>query len=115
MIDTLGDILRNNALKFPDEIAFVYEGSRVTYSHQLNRANRLASALWKSGIRRQDRVSILSQNTLEFMETYAACELAGFIAAHAIWCVSDAESFTPMFAFTTEDGQRELERLDHRR
>ncbi len=38
MIDTLGDILRNNALKFPDEIAFVYEGSRVTYIPQPERA-----------------------------------------------------------------------------
>ena len=40
-----------------------------------------------------------------------ASELAGFIAAHAILCVSDADSFTPMLAFTTEDGQRKLERL----
>ena len=40
-----------------------------------------------------------------------ASELAGFIAAHAIWCVSDADGLTPMVAFTTEDGQRQLERL----
>lgn len=40
-----------------------------------------------------------------------ASELAGFIAAHAIWCVSDADGLTPMLAFTTEDGQRTLERL----
>src|SRR5882724_9377927 len=40
-----------------------------------------------------------------------ASELAGFIAAHAIWCVSDADSLTPMLAFTTEDGERKLERL----
>jgi hypothetical protein len=40
-----------------------------------------------------------------------ASELAGFIAAHAIWCVSDADGLTPMVAFTTEDGQRKLERL----
>jgi hypothetical protein len=40
-----------------------------------------------------------------------ASELAGFIAAHAIWCVSDADGLTPMVAFTTEDGQRRLERL----
>ena len=103
MIDTLGDILRNNALKFPDEIAFVYEGSRVTYSHQLNRANRLASALWKSGIRRQDRVSILSQNTLEFMETYAACELAGFIAATVNW-----RSAPPEIAYILKDSTPEI-------
>jgi hypothetical protein len=40
-----------------------------------------------------------------------ASELAGFIAAHAIWCVSDADGFVPIVAFTTEDGQRKLERL----
>ena len=40
-----------------------------------------------------------------------ASELAGFIAAHAIWCVSDADGLVPMLAFTTEDGQRKLERL----
>jgi hypothetical protein len=40
-----------------------------------------------------------------------ASELAGFIAAHAIWSVSDADGLVPMVAFTTEDGQRKLERL----
>lgn len=40
-----------------------------------------------------------------------ASELAGFIAAHAIWCVSDGDGLVPMVAFTTEDGQRKLERL----
>ena len=40
-----------------------------------------------------------------------ASELAGFIAAHAILCVSDADGLIPMVAFTTEDGQRKLERL----
>jgi acyl-CoA synthetase (AMP-forming)/AMP-acid ligase II len=81
MIDTLGDILRNNAYKFPDETAYVYGGVRRTFRQQHDRANRLASSLHSAGLRRQERVSILSQNTLEFMETYAACELAGFIAA----------------------------------
>ncbi|HEX4608561.1 MAG TPA: hypothetical protein VH092_10190 [Urbifossiella sp.] len=40
-----------------------------------------------------------------------ASELAGFIAAHAAWSLSDTETFAPMLAFTTEDGQRKLERL----
>ena len=40
-----------------------------------------------------------------------ASELAGFIAAHAVWCVSEADGLVPMVAFTTEDGQRKLERL----
>jgi hypothetical protein len=40
-----------------------------------------------------------------------ASELAGSIAAHAIWCVSDVDGLIPMVAFTTVGGQRQLERL----
>ncbi|MDP3895439.1 MAG: AMP-binding protein, partial [Mesorhizobium sp.] len=82
MIDTLGDILRNNAYKFPDEIAFTYfGGERVSFRQHHERAQKLASAVYKFGVRKQDRISVLSQNTPEFMEIYSAGELAGFIVA----------------------------------
>jgi acyl-CoA synthetase (AMP-forming)/AMP-acid ligase II len=81
MIETLGDILRNNAAKFSDETAFVHEGRRISFGEHHDRASRLASALHRHGLRRQDRVAILSQNAMEFLEAYGACELAGFIAA----------------------------------
>ena len=80
MIDTLGDILRNNAYKFPDELAWVLGDDRITFREHHDRAQKLASAIFVLGVRRQDRISILSQNTREFMEIYSACELAGFIA-----------------------------------
>ena len=91
MIETLGDVLRNNARKFPDETAVSYHGRIITFREHLERGNRLASALWKRGIRRQDRVSILSQNTMEFLEAYAACELAGYIAATVNWRLAPPE------------------------
>lgn len=81
MIETFGDILRNNAHKFPGETAFIYEGRTTSFRTYFERASRLASALYKRGLRKQDRISILSQNTIEFMEAYSACELSGFIAA----------------------------------
>ena len=40
-----------------------------------------------------------------------ASKLAGFFAAHAIWCVSDGETLTPMLAYTTENDERKMERL----
>jgi hypothetical protein len=40
-----------------------------------------------------------------------ASRLAGFFAAHAIWCVSDNETLTPMLAYTTAAGGRHMERL----
>ncbi|MDQ2732541.1 MAG: hypothetical protein M3Y56_12860 [Armatimonadota bacterium] len=38
-------------------------------------------------------------------------ELAGFFAAHAVWCVSDAETLTPLLAFEKRDGSRLMERF----
>lgn len=40
-----------------------------------------------------------------------AAELAGFFAAHTVWCLSEADSFDPLLAFTTEDGKRQMERF----
>jgi hypothetical protein len=40
-----------------------------------------------------------------------ASKLAGFFAAHAIWCVSDGETLIPMLAYTTEKGERNMERF----
>ncbi|XLZ71004.1 hypothetical protein ABT364_03300 [Massilia sp. SR12] len=40
-----------------------------------------------------------------------AFNLAGFFAAHAIWCVSDSEGLVPMFAYSDKDGERKMERL----
>ncbi|WP_158014167.1 hypothetical protein [Sphingomonas sanxanigenens] len=40
-----------------------------------------------------------------------AFNLAGFLSAHAMWCVSDGEIFTPIFGYTTEAGERRMERL----
>jgi hypothetical protein len=40
-----------------------------------------------------------------------ASKLAGFFAAHAIWCVSDGETLTPMLAYTTADDERKMDRL----
>jgi hypothetical protein len=41
----------------------------------------------------------------------SAAKLAGFFAAHAIWSVSEAATFNPMLAYTTDDGKRQMERL----
>ena len=81
MLKTLGDVLRNNALKYPDEQAWVIGSERITFSQHFDRAQRLASALYNRGIRPQDRVAVLSQNTRAFMEIYSSGELAGYIIA----------------------------------
>ena len=82
---TLADMLDNNAWKYPDETAFVWNDRRVTHAQFHDRVSRLASALRRLGLKRQDRVGILSQNSLEFQEVYGACEISGFICATVNW------------------------------
>ena len=83
---TLADMLDNNAWKYPDETAFVWNDRRVTpCAVSRPRVSRLASALRRLGLKRQDRVGILSQNSLEFQEVYGACEISGFICATVNW------------------------------
>lgn len=41
----------------------------------------------------------------------AVAELAGFFAAHAVWCVSDGESLIPFAAYDTPGGKREMVRF----
>jgi hypothetical protein len=41
----------------------------------------------------------------------AAIELAGFFAAHAVWCVSDGEVLIPLVAYEPPDGKRQMIRL----
>ena len=44
-----------------------------------------------------------------------AMNLAGFFAAHAVWCVSDGETLIPIFGYPDKNGQRVLNRLVHDR
>ncbi|RJG40857.1 long-chain-fatty-acid--CoA ligase [Mesorhizobium sp. DCY119] len=83
--ETLADMLDNNAWKYPDETAFVWGESQVTHAQFHGRVSRLASALRGLGLKRQDRVGILSQNRLEFQEVYGACEISGFVCATVNW------------------------------
>jgi hypothetical protein len=41
-----------------------------------------------------------------------AAELAGFVAAHSIWCVRDGETLIPLVAYETPDGDRTMKRLE---
>ncbi len=78
---TVGELIERNAHFYPDVEAYVMEGRRLTYSQYAERVRRLASALYRLGVRRQDRVGILSTNNIEYFELYGACEWAGSIIA----------------------------------
>ncbi len=44
--------------------------------------------------------------------TEEAVELAGFFAAHAVWCVCEGETLIPILAFRKRDGEQRFQRLE---
>ena len=78
--DNLGTMLADNARQLPHEVATVMGQRQVTYLEYYQNAQRAASALARLGLRRQDRIAILSRNSIEYLEIFGAAQLAGFIA-----------------------------------
>ena len=76
---TLGDLVRRNLALRRDAPAIIFEGRTVTHGAFAARAFRLVRGLRRLGIRARDRVAILAQNCPEYLETYAAGELGGWI------------------------------------
>jgi acyl-CoA synthetase (AMP-forming)/AMP-acid ligase II len=78
---TLGDIVTDNAVRFGDVPAYKLGSRMVTHAQLHDRAVQLVSAMAAAGVRRQDRVAVLSRNSVEFGEVMAATHLSGVIMA----------------------------------
>src|ERR1700739_3700722 len=78
---TLGDIVTDNAVRFPDVNAYRHGHRAITHAQSRARGVRLVSAMAAAGVRRQDRIAVLSRNSIEFGELNAAAQLSGIIMA----------------------------------
>ncbi|MDT5410313.1 MAG: hypothetical protein QOG14_2533 [Mycobacterium sp.] len=88
---TLGDIVTDNAVRFPDVVAYRHGHRTVTHAQLRDRAVRLVSALAAAGVQRQDRIAVLSRNSIEFGELNAAAQLSGIVMATINFRLSQAE------------------------
>jgi acyl-CoA synthetase (AMP-forming)/AMP-acid ligase II len=73
------DFLRRPVELYPDKTAIVDGARRFTYREWAERANRLSRALLGLGVRRGDRVCILSPNSHYFLESFYATSQIGAI------------------------------------
>ena len=90
---TLGDIVTDNARRFPDVPAYRLGHRTVTHAALRDRALRLVSAMAAAGVRRQDRIAVLSRNSVEFGELIAATQLSGIIIVAVNFRLSPPEVF----------------------
>jgi fatty-acyl-CoA synthase len=88
----IGEILRVNAVKFPDKMAVkgiaVKDGfgpstssglSELSFRQYNEKACRLANAWLEMGLQKGDRIAVLLYNVMEYMEIYAAAAKAGVV------------------------------------
>lgn len=88
---TFGRLIESNERHRPDHPAIVHGDRSVTFAELAARSRRIASALYHAGAKHQDRVAILSMNSIEQCEIYGATELAGFIAVGVNFRLVDHE------------------------
>ena len=75
----VGEILRVNAVKFPQKMAVKSEVRALSFKEYNERACRLANAWLDMGLKKGDRIATLFYNIIEYMEVYAAAAKAGVV------------------------------------
>ncbi|HWQ73616.1 MAG TPA: long-chain-fatty-acid--CoA ligase [Desulfitobacteriaceae bacterium] len=76
---TIGEVLTMSTSKFPEKEAVIYKDKRFTYKMLDERANRLANALLKLGLKKGDRCAVLFYNRSEWAEIYFGLARTGII------------------------------------
>ena len=74
-----GYFITRSAHYFSDRQAFVIEDASVTYRQLNQRVNRLANGLVSLGLQKGDRVGLLFNNCMEYLESYLALYKCGLV------------------------------------
>ena len=87
---TLADLLFEQAERYADMPAVICGDRVVSYSDLAERANRIAAGLHGLGVRRGDRVGVLINNRLEWLEIFFGATILGaVVAAFSTWSKRD--------------------------
>ena len=71
--------LERSAYVFPDKVAVIHGRRHYSYRQFEERVNRLASALRKAGLKKDDRVAFICPNIPAMLEAHYGVPLAGGI------------------------------------
>ncbi len=89
---TLYDIFLRNAANFADRPAIIHAQGQLTFREFLQRVDALATGLSGLGIAKGERICILAQNHLSYLELYGACAKLGLIAYPINWRLTPEEA-----------------------
>jgi fatty-acyl-CoA synthase len=91
---TLADLLFEQAARYGEATAVICGDRVVSYADLAQRAGRIAAGLRRRGVRRGDRVGLLINNRLEWLESFFGATIAGATAvAFSTWSKRDELSW----------------------
>ena len=73
----VSDFLQNSAQRFPDKVALICGGQRLTYAQIEEQANRVANGLLAMGVQCGDRIAVWLPNSIEAVVAIFAILKAG--------------------------------------
>ena len=88
---TLYDMLRQHAAHRARRVAVYHDQGTLTFQELLDRVDALAAGLAGMGINKGERICILAQNHLSYLELYIACAKLGILAYPINWRLSAEE------------------------
>src|SRR3712207_8841005 len=83
----LGDLVRRTALRFPDKTAVVDGDVRMTYAEFDATINRTANALAERGVRKGDRIALLSHNSWHLDRKSTRLNSSHANISYAVFCL----------------------------
>jgi acyl-CoA synthetase (AMP-forming)/AMP-acid ligase II len=116
---TVGMLFQAQVLNEPHRIALEQDGRTQTFAQLNERVNRLVHALVARGVTRGDRVAMLSENRMEYVELGIAAAKLGVIMACQNWRLADGELnhclrlIEPKLIIHSERVAPVVSRLDH--
>ena len=81
----VGTLLTKSARTFPENLGIAHGLNKLTYAQFNFRANRLANALYKLGIKQGENIALLQYNYPEMLESMFACFKAGCTVIPINW------------------------------
>ena len=83
---TLFELLDEQAARHPDRTAAVHEGRSIGYPELAQRSRRVAAALHARNVRRGERVALLINNRIEWLEAcFGASALGAVVVPFSTW------------------------------
>ena len=115
----VADLVRQRARAQPDALAVTDGALQLTHSQLDARVGRLAMALRAAGLAPGERVAVLSENRIEYLELELAAARLGAIVACLNWRLSDGELqhcirlVSPRLLVVSPRWRATLDRVDH--